>query len=482
LGPLNSSTGCFWMKQVFMDKGVGGIGGGIGDEAWEPRYEHDGTKLSKFPVPKRRPSTTARRFDRLARELSTILPAAICAREVPTARRVVAARKRCEEISSLEISLQEEIDWECYRLYGILDEELVYPKENVPPLQLGQRAFEIVLARKIEAGEVETTWFERHGSSPTTEIPSHWPEDYRKLVQRRIEAIEQIPEIGLIERPEYKRRWNTESWESQEERALRGWLLDRLEDKRHWPEIALTSTARLADSVRKDEELMQVAALYRKNPDFDVATLVAELVEEESVPFLPVYRYKDSGLRNRKQWEETWALQRREDEIDARTKLPEGDPNRLSKEEAEALKAKEVGDIPVPPKYSSKDFKKQSYWRLRGKLDVPKERFVSYPGCEREADPTTVVAWAGWNHLEQARALAGYYVQMRDQEGWPADRLVPLLAGIVELLPWLRQWHNDVDPEYNVRMGDYYADFVREEARRLGLTEEKICEWQPGWR
>lgn len=68
---------------------------------------------------------------------------------------------------------------------------------------------------------------------------------------------------------------------------------------------------------------------------------------------------------------------------------------------------------------------------------------------------------------------------MRDQEGWATDRLVPLLAGIVELLPWLRQWHNEIDAEYGVRMGDYYRDFVREEARKLDLTEEKIRDWQP---
>jgi hypothetical protein len=28
-------------------------------------------------------------------------------------------------------------------------------------------------------------------------------------------------------------------------------------------------------------------------------------------------------------------------------------------------------------------------------------------------------------------------------------------------------------------MGDFYGDFVREKARKLGLTEEKIREWQP---
>ena len=34
----------------------------------------------------------------------------------------------------------------------------------------------------------------------------------------------------------------------------------------------------------------QVAALYPERPDFDVARLVAGLVEAESVPLLPVLR------------------------------------------------------------------------------------------------------------------------------------------------------------------------------------------------
>ena len=85
------------------------------------------------------------------------------------------------------------------------------------------------MARKMAAGELETTWFERHGSTPITEIPAEWPDDYRRLVERRIALIESNPNIGLIEQPEYKRRWNTEPWEAQLERALRNWLLDRLE-------------------------------------------------------------------------------------------------------------------------------------------------------------------------------------------------------------------------------------------------------------
>ncbi len=88
---------------------------------------------------------------------------------------------------------------------------------------------EIVLARKVAAGEEHTTWLERHGSTCITEIPAEWPQRHRRVVARRIELIESDPNIALIERPEYKRRWNTEPWESQLKCALRECPLDRLE-------------------------------------------------------------------------------------------------------------------------------------------------------------------------------------------------------------------------------------------------------------
>ena len=36
--------------------------------------------------------------------------------------------------------------------------------------------------------------------------------------------------------------------------------------------------------------------------------------------------------------------------------------------------------------------------------------------------------------------------------GWPPERLQPLLAGLLELVPWLEQWHNELDPAYGERM------------------------------
>lgn len=179
------------------------------------------------------------------------------------------------------------------------------------------------------------------------------------------------------------------------------------------------------------------------------------MAPSEAAPFLPVLRYTESGLRKRTQWEDTWAMQRREEAGEA------------------------VGRIPVPPKYQTKDFLKTDFWRLRGGLDVPKEHWVSYPGCERGADGSLVVTWAGWDHLQHATALAAYYLDVKEYEGWPAERLQPLLAGLLELLPCLKQWHSVIHPEFGERMVNYYVGFVGDEARTQGVTLDDLRGWRP---
>jgi hypothetical protein len=271
--------------------------------------------------------------------------------------------------------------------------------------------------------------------------------------------IETHKEIGLIEKPECKRRWNTESWEEQERRALRNCLLDRLESRRFWPDPTLTepnlqTAAQLADKASSDHEFMEVASLYRNRPDFDLSALVTDLVISESVPFLPKLRYKPTGLRKREVWERTWDLQRQQDA------------------------GKDVGEIPVPPKYATADYLKTDFWRLRGKLDVPKERWISYPHCHTESDQTLVVGWAGWNHLQQATALVAYY-DARKREGWDAKRLTPLLAGLDQLLPWIHQWHPEIDKEFGETAGQSFQTMLEHDAHELGLTLEDIRNWEP---
>lgn len=520
-GVLNSSTACFWMKQVLHDKGNGGIGGGIASEDWERFYEFTGTALAEFPLSSSFPVETVSKIEALAQKLRSEQPQQLFAlQDLPNRSALDSGAEKALVTQRLMIANQEELDWRCYRHYGLVPvdvarEELEF--DDPPEVALGERAFEIVLARQLASGRLQTRWFERHGATPTTEVPAQWPENYRRVVSRRIELIEQDKSIGLIERPEFKRRWNTPGWQGQEQIALREWLLARLEVPAQWPAHAdqppqLSSVNLLTDRVSRDPEFMQIAALYAGHTDFDLTQLVAELVTGEAVPLLPVQRYSETGLRKRDQWQDTWRLQRREDVIDAevvaeeadgwssafiaearqRFEIPEGQvlsdqsqkwvdlhlASEIKRHQIER-KANELGAIPVPPKYQSKDFLKAEFWRLRGSLDVPKERFVSFPGAERGADGSLPIAWAGWNHLQLATALAGYYIDMKDADGWDKVRLQPLLAGLLELVPWLKQWHNDIDPAYGARMGDYYEGFVAEEARALGFTLDDLRSWKP---
>jgi hypothetical protein len=82
--------------------------------------------------------------------------------------------------------------------------------------------------------------------------------------------IECEPFIRLLERPEYKRRWAQERWEKRQERAVRDWLLDRLEDRRFWFDPQgrprPRSVGQLADEVGRDGELVSVLALWEGRP------------------------------------------------------------------------------------------------------------------------------------------------------------------------------------------------------------------------
>jgi len=121
----------------------------------------------------------------------------------------------------------------------------------LPDVRLGERPFELRLARRMKAGETETSWFERHGSEPRTDVPE-------------------------------------------------------LVELRHFVDEAAT-----------DDAFRTVAARYTGDPNFDVESLVRELIDDHAVPYLPAQRYEDSGRRRRRTWEEAWRKQDIEDAIDS---------------------------------------------------------------------------------------------------------------------------------------------------------------------
>ncbi len=458
LGVLNSSASCFWLKQNSHGKGNGGVNEGFRGDDWEEFYEFTGATLRDYPLPASLPLARGRELDETSQKLFAAEPSAIAGEATPTHATLLSAEAESSQLRQRMIAVQEELDWEVYRLYGLIEDDLTYPGEEPPGIALGERAFEIALARRVARGEEETAWFTRHGSRPVTEVPAHWPSDYRQLVERRLELIESHPFIRLLERPEYKRRWAQEPWEKRQERALREWLLDRLEDRRFWFDPQgrprPRSIAQLSDEVVRDADLMSVLELWEGRPDVPVTQSLSRLMTDEAVPFLAAYRYKESGLRKREAWEQTWALQRREDS------------------------GEQVGAIPVPPKYAPADFRKPAYWHARGKLDVPKERFVAYPEAGRETDPTLLLGWAGWDHAQQSLALATIITE-REAEGWPAGKLVPLVAGLDELQPWVEQWHAEIDPAFGVSMATFCREQLATRAAQVGMTVAELRGWRP---
>ncbi|MDT0633954.1 DUF7008 domain-containing protein [Spectribacter hydrogenooxidans] len=58
-------------------------------------------------------------------------------------------------------------------------------------------------------------------------------------------------------------------------------------------------------------------------------------------------------------------------------------------------------------------------------------------------------------------------------------RLIPLLAAIHEQLPWVRQWHNDIDPAMDVRPGNYFTSWIDQQLNHQGWITETVAGWQP---
>jgi hypothetical protein len=166
---------------------------------------------------------------------------------------------------------------------------------------------------------------------------------------------------GLLEAPETKRRWSPPDDTKAFSDAVRTWLLERIE------------------------------TAFREQ--------ISDLVDGEGVPFLAGYRDAETGMEKRASWEETWRLQRLEDE------------GKLAPELAR-LKRK---TIPAPDKY-----------------------------------------------------------------GQQKDRLVPLLAGIHERVPWLLQRHNEPSAAFGgMKLGEFFRDFVAGEAHSLGVAVGDLRTWTP---
>lgn len=457
LGVLNSSTACFWLKQVSHDKGNGGIGGGIADQEWERFYEFTSTKLQEFPLPSRGTAAgLAKRIDELTRTRSELAPAAILRERRPEA--LDEAKAAWLELGREMVFLQEELDWQTYVAYGLADPALAPAVADVVPIDPSERVMDVGLAREVVPGWENTAWFERHRRAPNVAGPNpEWPRYYFDLWMNRYSAIQDNPALRMLERPEFKRRWVTPSWADLVSVAVREVLLGMLENADLWRDRAerplARSAAQLADELRHDERVRELMNLHVGSQDFDLTTEVGKLLAAEAVPTFAPLRYKPAGIEKFRAWERTWDLQRAED------------------------RGVRV-DVPVPPKYGQVDFLKSTYWTARGKLDVPKERFLSFPGARLPDDGTELYGWAGWDHSERGQAIARLANEL-SRAGAPEEQVIPLVGALIELQPWLDQWYSDIDARSGVSPASAVSAATTALLGRLGIGADTVLAWRP---
>ncbi|MBK7077325.1 MAG: BREX-2 system adenine-specific DNA-methyltransferase PglX [Myxococcales bacterium] len=408
-------------------QGHRGMGGGTTAESWEQRYEFDATKLKLFPIPGGHAAVIpwARELDRVARQRAERSIESVLAHDGWTTtaalRAALDARREADLADLLRmVALQEELDWECYRLYGLDPKAKGRAPDKVdgmPPtwrpveLDLAVRDGETraAIARGDETTEIPTAWFTRHRWEPLTALPASAPKAVRELIAARRARIAEVPELALIEQTTYKRRWYRPDYDDEEQKALAVWLADRIERELSAAGAKPSSISLLAVALEGDARVAAVAELLAGRPDYSLVDLVADAILADSVPLHPFHIYKATGLDKRAAWERTWEEQRKEDA---------------------GLPAKPE----VPPKYGNGDFLKPDYYRLRGKLDVPKERFIAFTEVPGRSPSDLLYGWAGWTPLERVKALLALDEQCEDMGRDLADRIA-LLDSAWRLLP-----------------------------------------------
>jgi SAM-dependent methyltransferase len=479
LGYLNSSTVAFWCRLVMFPKGGDQVGEGarLSKTPWQDRLEYAGNLLQQLPVPK---------LDALKEKLLDLVVAAeetVAQMAEQAPEKVVAAtlsstpklaalrdarQKSLAERARLRgilVSLQEEMDWRVYGLFGLPTVEAPSVDSVRVPVEPNHRPFEVRLAREVASDISASEWFRVHKREAPKDVGGPLADLYRQRL-RLLDDPEHGKQLRLLETPETKRRWSPPDDGKAFSAAVRTWLLERIERSfREQSQPELRTARQLALDLGRDPAVAAAHELLTEESGVDLVKLISDLVDAEGVPFLAGYRYTETGMEKRASWEETWRLQRIEDE----------DKKKLEIE----LKRLNLKSIPVPDKYGPKDFLRH-YWGFRGKLDVPKERFVTVPGGNTDEDTTPLVGWAGWDHLQVAQALSGLYQRRKTEDGWTKDRLVPLLAGIDERVPWLLQWHNEPSADFGgMKLGEFFRDFVAGEAHALGVAVGDLRKWTP---
>ena len=440
-GLLNSSALGFWMKQVFHNKGnsTDSAGARTTGEYCFDTFEYDSTKLLKTPIVERDCDVRvplAQALDSTASERAACLPQAVLKAGKWTPAdldaTMIAARESYRLLTHRMVALQEELDWLTYGSYQLIDPTPVVAPADIEPLAPGHRPFEILFARADDEADDEekSAWWSRHGHDRVTEIPPHYSEAMRTRIQARMDLIDGDPKLQLIEQAAYKRRWQTPDLDAETKSAAESYLLDRLEDL-FAPGGPLSKPTpyrleQIADAWSRDPRTVAVARMW-KGGDLDLTLAAEQLIRAHGLPDNPRRLYTAEGLRTLAAWQKTWALQDLEDQGQ-----PLVDPDT----------GKAIDTIELPPKFERGHFQSADAFSIRGKLNVPRERFIIFADLKPPR-----YGWNGWRDTDRALAQVDAYSLAETD---PQDPLPPPTAadprrcgptlGLWDSLPDVRRW------------------------------------------
>lgn len=406
---LNSSTLEFWFKQVCFRKGGDVVGSGrVPGEAWDVYYVRNGTNVVAAPIAasdrdRDRRTVVLEAISKALKQLAQNSPAEVISRyeggsldaDLQTAAQQAAIAR--EQL----VAGQEELDWMLYFQFGLIDVMPPLIQQDEPPtLELGHRPFEIVLSRRIDAGEETTTWYKRHEIERVSDLPAKYKEPYRNILEARIAAIERDEVLGILEQSVHKRRWQWPGWDEQVRDAAEAYIAKRLENvvRSAGPSHSLT-VSEMTDILGVDPKVLAVSELLRAGGAVQLPDVISSVLDGNVVPDSPTRLFTASGLRKylgkltagepaacaplasaeAADWKRIWRLQEREDRGD------------------------DVGELRPAPPFKKEDYAHRNGWQLRGKFNVPNERFIRY-----DDDVPVRYGWGGWSISE--RALASLHV------------------------------------------------------------------------
>jgi type I restriction-modification system DNA methylase subunit len=387
-GILNSSAGLFWLKQRCFNKGAGA-------EEQRDRFVFAGAKLQQLPLPRaiaiylgssqdqfsHEMAALAKRCGELGKEQLNLKLKRLFGQKGEAYARIdvpdflsnetsdeysfsssvdllnsfAVLRKKRHDGERQMIALQEEMDWLIYSAYGLVPptEPRMQVQKAPLPIDRDDRPFRL--------------WERAEGNfdKAVSLIPTDWDQARRRLWDTRLTSIRDHEHIRRIEQPVYKRRWD-EQWKVGNQwrcgeiayaaefvGAFEWWLNEKaewwLEHKKHGGPAEL---GEWTQSLWKDERIQAAWPVAAEQYAFVDHEKAREKAEEQGDP-VPVRSKTAADFSSFARMFKTV--------VDEET-VPVGFPFGMDYAEIEKKSKKKV---PAQLK------------KVRGKLNVPRERFHS---------------------------------------------------------------------------------------------------------